>query len=93
MKRVKHQIVHVILFFYLFSSYLGAAHIHKEVFASHNDCKICLVVKNINNADIPSAVHLPLCHQTFFEYVLLRQNMPVFQIEKGFDAQAPPSLF
>ena len=45
MRYAKQYTIRFLLFFYLFSSYLGAAHIHHDALASHDDCKVCVVAK------------------------------------------------
>ncbi len=90
MKQFKQRIVHFLLLFYLFSSYLGATHIHHDVLASHHDCKICIVVKNLHNSDIPDPATLPAIDNTYYQKISLHRSLFAYELRKGFDAHAPP---
>ena len=90
MKQLKLRIVHFLLFFYLFSSYLGATHIHHDVLASHDDCKVCIVVKSIDNGDAPHPVSLPGIDSTHYQKITLHRSLFAYESIKGFDAHAPP---
>lgn len=65
MKKIKYQIIVLfVLFFHLFSSYHAATHIHHDMLTSHDDCKVCIVVKNLHSADTPSTfVFEPICYR------------------------------
>jgi len=90
MKRFQQRIVHFLLFFYLFSSYLGATHIHHDALTFHDDCKVCIVVKNLHNGDTSDSVTLPLIDTVHYQEIALYQSLFVFETFKGFDAHAPP---
>jgi len=88
---MKKILIRFILFFYLTSSYLSATHIHKMALLQHEDCKVCLVVKNLNGSDVViSDIELSI----FLDYqqIIFRQEIVEHQILKGFNANAPPSL-
>lgn len=81
----------LLLFFYLASASLSAAHVHHDGM-SHPDCKVCPIVKNIDSADTPSAdaiIFLPHYHDRE-----ILQYVPTFYytLTKGFHSQAPPSF-
>ncbi len=66
----KKRLRHFLLFFYVTSAYLGATHIHHEALASHDDCKVCIVVKNLHSGDTP----VPFClleTQTYDEKIIV----------------------
>ena len=82
-------IIRLLLFFYLASSSLSAAHIHHDDI-SHVDCKVCPIVKNIDSADTPSCdtiASLPLYHD---RNIFTTESIFVYTQLKGFHAQAPP---
>jgi len=82
--------IRILLFFYLFSSFLSATHIHHDALESHADCKVCIVVKDMHSADIPSfhtfSIELP-CYLTISKP---KNTYYVSQITKGYNAHAPP---
>ena len=93
MQRTLRQcIVKLLLLVYLFSSYLGATHIHKEAFSAHDNCKVCIVVKNLHSADNPSTPILPFISQYKEALRDPYRNCFLQAIYKGFDAHAPPLL-
>ena len=88
---MKKKLLHLLVLFYLFSSYLSAEHIHHDALAAHDDCKVCIVVKNIIG-DVPqTAVILD-------EFIKITERslpciQPLFFTNiKGFHSQAPPSF-
>lgn len=86
---MKNKLLHLLILFYLFSSYLGAAHIHHDALASHDDCKICMVLKNIIG-DVPPTTVIP-DDFIMIAHVPLQFTVPVFFTTiKGFHSQAPP---
>ena len=87
---LRMRIVKLLLFFYLFSSYLGAAHIHKDTLTSHDDCKVCIVVKNLHSGDAPATFAQPLIAWDTVLVVFLRHEAAAVLHDKGFDAHAPP---
>ena len=86
----KSKFIHFLLFFYLFSSYLGATHIHCDAHASQDNCKVCLVVKNLHSADAPSTETPYTLENTPIEEIHCIQNIVLSTLYKGFDAHAPP---
>ncbi len=90
MKQIRQRFVRFLLFFYLFSSYLGATHIHHDALASHHDCKVCIVVKNLHNGDTPDPVTLPDIDNTRYQTITLHRSLFAYRSLKGFDAHAPP---
>jgi hypothetical protein len=85
-------IIRLLLFFYLSSSYLSATHIHHDTLKSLDKCKVHLIVKNLNSADVPhNALELISCLHCFYE---ISFNYATFiqAPHKGFNAQAPPLI-
>ncbi|RRS31607.1 MAG: hypothetical protein P794_03550 [Epsilonproteobacteria bacterium (ex Lamellibrachia satsuma)] len=93
MKQTKHHVIHFLLFFYLFSSYLGATHIHHDALVPHDDCKVCVVVKNLHSGDMPEPVILPTVRNSVSEQIRFYETALFFTATKGFNAQAPPLFF
>ena len=90
MKQLKIFIVRCLLFFYLSSSYLSATHFHNKTFNSNSECKICIIVKNLNSGDglaiEPDSLFYIFNYKAiFFTIKRVQQN-----ILKGFNANAPP---
>ena len=87
---MKQILIRFLLLFYLSSSFLSATHIHKDPLTVHDDCKVCIVVKNLNSGDIPSFGSLE------FIVLLPEQIRPTPKqvhstvINKGFFSHAPP---
>jgi len=84
------KFIHFLLFFYLFSSYLGATHVHNDSHASQDDCQVCLVVKNLHSADAPTTEALSALKNTLTEETYYIQDIVLSTLYKGFDAHAPP---
>lgn len=84
--------IKLLLFLYLTSAYLGATHIHQKALKPL-DCKVHLLIKNLNSADVPVIDDIVLtceeCHNRLF-YYCSRWVQPTV---KGFNAQAPPFSF
>ena len=87
---MKTMIIRLLLFFYLSSAYLSATHIHHDALESLDDCKVHLIVKNLNSADAPSTSFELLSCVGCFTYTLFSTHQFIQPIEKGFNAQAPP---
>jgi hypothetical protein len=86
------QLVRILLFFYLFSSFVSATHVHHDALESHADCKVCLVVKNLHNADIPSSYTFESELPYYLTVLALQNTYYDAQIIKGYYAHAPPSF-
>lgn len=82
--------VRILLFFYLFSSFVSATHIHHELGESHADCKVCVVVKNLHSADVPSFQPLNNVLSYYVSISELKHTCFTSQIIKGYNAHAPP---
>ena len=91
MKRMFRHRIYVILFFYLFSAFVTASHIHQDMSVAHDDCKVCVVSKNFNGGDAPQALSLPVADLPRVAV----EHTPVLAyhtcVQKGFDAHAPPA--
>jgi len=90
MKILRRYRMPVILFFYLFSAYVGATHIHHDVLVSHDDCKVCVVAKNLHGNDVTVAAPLLAAIDLSFEPASLPSAIITILTLKGFDAHAPP---
>jgi len=92
MKPFKIVMIRLFLFFYLTSSYLSATHIHKRAVVSHTDCKVCLVVKNLNSGDVPIIQPETLGCGECYDSIVLEEHLTTYKQLKGFNANAPPKL-
>jgi len=90
LKSVQTIVVRFILLFYFTSAYLSATHIHIDAVESHNDCKTCIVVKNINSGDIPNIGLENLAFLYCYEPIFHKIEETPKNILKGFNANAPP---
>jgi len=84
--------VRILLFFYLFSSFVSATHIHHEAFKANADCKVCIVVKNLHSADVPSTYTFESLLPYNLTTLIHKNTCYTSQIIKGYNAQAPPSF-
>jgi len=82
--------IKIILFFYLFSAYVSATHIHHDTFGSHDNCKVCVVSNNLQSGDIVSTT--PILREVDFNYEEPYEVKTLLNLEvyKGFYSQAPP---
>jgi len=87
---VKQILIRFLLLFYLSSSFLSATHIHKKPLTVHDDCKVCIVVKNLNSADVPSFETLDFVVLLPEQIVLTPKQLHPIVIDKGFSSHAPP---
>ncbi|RUM76526.1 MAG: hypothetical protein DSZ11_00455 [Sulfurovum sp.] len=90
MKHIQRSIIRLLLLFYLSSSYLSATHIHHETTLTNPDCKVCIMVKNINSGDTPSfEILTPLI--VVEAIVGVRKTQPIIATtQKGYFSHAPP---
>lgn len=84
------KFIYFLLLFYLFSSYLGASHVHYDGHTSQDDCQVCLVVKNLHSADLPTGDILSIIESSVAEKIHCLQDIVLSTLYKGFDAHAPP---
>ena len=89
MKRVKLFLIKSIVIFYLVSSFLSATHFHNDAL-EHNDCKVCIVHKNLNSADVPTTSILNLVCDYCYQAILFKATLFQDSLDKGFNANAPP---
>jgi len=90
MKSIKVIIVRTILFFYLISSYWSITHIHEYGVTQQNDCKICLVIKNIHGGETPDTLLNNFSFYYSYQPILFKYYNLTSALVKGFDANAPP---
>ena len=86
---MKQILIRFLLLFYLGSSFLSATHIHKDHLV-HDDCKVCIVVKNLNSADVPSSESLNFVVLLPEQILLTPKQLHSIAIDKGFFSHAPP---
>ena len=82
--------IRLLLFFYLSSAYLGATHIHNDALESSTDCKVCIVVKNLNSGDVLDTQIDTLVCNNCYEIIFFKVERVKRDILKGFHANAPP---
>ena len=87
---MKQLLIRFLLLFYLSSSFLSATHIHKEYLTLHTDCKVCIVVKNLNSGDVPSFETLDFMLLFPEKIVLFPKQFLSIVTNKGFFSHAPP---
>ena len=87
---MKQILIRFLLLFYISSSFLSATHIHKKTLTLHNDCKVCIVVKNLNSGDVPSFETLDFVVLLPEEILLTPKQLHSTVIDKGFFSHAPP---
>ena len=92
MKQFKTLLIRCLFFFYLTSSYLSATHIHNDALGSHGDCKVCIVVKNLNNGDTPTLQWDNILCDNCYEPIAFILEKTQKTILKGFNANAPPQF-
>jgi len=83
--------IKLILFFYIFSAYVGATHIHHDAFVPHDDCKVCVVANNLHSSDITTTSSILTQIDTLYEEPSIFQRLCSITINKGFDSNAPPA--
>jgi len=93
MNAIKIIIVRLLLFLYLTSSYLSATHVHNDALEQHKDCKVCIVVKNLNSGDVPTAQLNNFDCDYYYEPILSENYQTAYTPLKGFNANAPPLFF
>ncbi len=86
---MKQILIRFLLLFYLSSSFLSATHIHKDHLV-HDDCKVCIVVKNLHSGDVPSFEMLDFVVLLPEQIVLTPKHLDTTAIDKGFFSHAPP---
>jgi hypothetical protein len=86
---LKIILIRLLLFFYLSSAYLGATHIHHDGLKSV-DCKVHILVKNLNGGDAPDGSFELLVCKGCFDTISFHQHYFIQPLIKGFDAHAPP---
>ena len=87
---MKQLLIRFLLLFYISSSFLSATHIHKDPLTIHSDCKVCIVVKNLNSADVPLFETLDFVVLLPEQILLTPKQLHSIVIDKGFFSHAPP---
>jgi len=84
--------VRILLFFYLFSSFVSASHIHHDADTSQDNCSVCIVVKNLNSGDITPSVTLDKIVYTYSTILPLVMHYTQYANFKYIYSQAPPTF-
>jgi len=92
LKQFKRLFVRCLLFFYFSASYLSATHIHSDALKSHDNCKICIVVKNLNGGDGTTPEVDNLVNSWKYEAITFEIKKIEETLLKGFNANAPPKF-
>ena len=87
---MKQILIRFLLLFYLSSSFLSATHIHKDSLTAHDECKVCIVVKNLNSGDVPSFEILDFLFVLPEQILFTPKQLQTTVMDKGFFSQAPP---
>jgi len=87
----KHKpFVRMLLFFYLFSSFISASHIHHDTGTSHDNCSVCIVVKNLHSGDITPPLTLDNIIYAYSTVTPWVEHYTLYTNLKYTHAQAPP---
>jgi len=82
--------VRILLFFYLFSAFVSASHIHHND-TEHEDCDVCIVVKNLHSADSTPSFTLDKIVTNYSTVIaLVEQHYTQYNNLKHNHSQAPP---
>ena len=87
------SLIRVLLFFYLFSASLSATHIHHDMTQAHDDCKVCIITKNLHSTDAPASYHF---EAAYFSPIPIRTCIAQtysYSYNKYTSSQAPPHFF
>ena len=87
---MKQILIRFLLLFYITSSFLSATHTHKDPLTVHDDCKVCIVVKNLNSGDVPSFETLDFVVLLPEQIRLKPKQFHSTTKDKGFFSHAPP---
>ncbi len=87
---MKQILIRFLLLFYISSSFLSATHVHEEDAHAHDDCEVCIVVKNLNSGDVLSFEILDFMLVLPERIVLTAEQVGSTVIDKGFFSHAPP---
>lgn len=87
---LKKSLIYLLLFFYLFSTTASATHIHHDMLKTHDDCKVCIVAKNLHSANLPSAYHFEPALDISTEISTLLSQTDTYLYNKYIYSQAPP---
>ena len=90
MHTTQKHFVRILLFFYLFSAFVSASHIHHDDKTAHEDCDVCIVVKNLHSGDITPSVTLENIVYIYNPILLLVVHYTQYNNLKYIHSQAPP---
>ncbi len=83
----------VVVFLFLFASYVGATHIHTDdPFHTHSDCKVCVITKNVKDSDTPCVYVFSAKPAALFAPLTSKELFLRLTDLKGFNATAPPII-
>ncbi|MCB4744244.1 MAG: hypothetical protein LGB07_01095 [Sulfurovum sp.] len=86
----KKRFLYTILLIYLLSSFLQASHIHHDKHTSHDNCNICIVVKNLHGANITPPCILEKVYFNDSKIVNFIAHIEPYRNLKYIYSQAPP---
>ena len=82
--------VRILLFFYLFSAFVSASHVHHDDTAHDEGCDVCIVVKNLHSADSTPLFALDKIATNYTVIALVEQHYTQYTNLKYNHSQAPP---
>ncbi len=90
LKSIQRIIIRSLLLFYLTSSYLSAIHIHNNALEQPNECKVCIILKNLHGGDAsPLEYHITDIFDYYSIVIFSKSHYSLFT-DKGFNSHAPP---
>ena len=86
-----NRLRHLLIVVYFIASFMSAIHIHKDA-QVHDDCKICIVHKNLHSNTPPTPITYTDCIECSYEAILFKPTLVQITLDKGFNAKAPPHI-
>ena len=74
----------------MLASYLNATHIHDMHADKADECKVCIVLKNFQSADLPSLAIEVASLDFYFTALEPKPCDVVVYLDKGYHSMAPP---
>ena len=93
LKAIKNIVINLVLFFYIISSFLSAMHTDHQALEEHNDCKVCIVIKNLHSSNNPNLEVNNIDYKYYHQFISTTKKIFLNKIvSKGFYSTAPPKL-
>jgi hypothetical protein len=89
-KNIRRILLKILFLLYLTSSYLNAVHIHSSQEAHADNCKVCIVAKALQSADVPQSGAVSVFPSGIYELNFTLYGNLRFFTDKGYDSTAPP---